>query len=146
MADQVRARQGRQKTTRRDKDKDTSLVVHEKWNTQLLNIWTKRIVPENCNQRGWSNRIQTNFLHFFEKVLNDRDLQDKQFYITIKILLPRYILFVRVQPRFVPNATAWCDESTGSEVDENENFYRKNPSKLPQERSYFLQTLYIIHI
>lgn len=50
--------QGRQK--RGGEDKDTSFVVHEvieesnqcqsqmKFDTQLLDVWTKWIVPENC--------------------------------------------------------------------------------------------------
>lgn len=53
--------QGRQK--RGGEDKDTSFVVHEvieesnqcqsqmKFDTQLLDVWTKWIVPENCNDR-----------------------------------------------------------------------------------------------
>lgn len=102
--------QGRQK--RGGEDKDTSFVVHEvieesnqcqsqmKFDTQLLDVWTKWIVPENCNDRRgfWTNyNIERKYrkretshvknffysLYFFLECVKDlqdnRDLQDKRF-------------------------------------------------------------------
>lgn len=102
--------QGRQK--RGDEDKDTSFVVHEvieesnqcqsqmKFDTQLLDVWMKWIVPENCNDRRgfWTNynierkyrKRETShvknffyslyfFLEYVKDLQDNRDLQDKRF-------------------------------------------------------------------